>query len=250
METWKKHLPDYEFMLWDRAQFDIDSSPWVKQAFEAKKYAFAADYIRLYALYHHGGIYLDSDIEVVKPFDESMLDSGLMLGIENTKTNWIEAGCFGAEKGHPFIKKALEYHDRPFENPLVLPHMMYNVWTEHFSNVHYSFYQPEVFTAKSFHTGLITITPNTYTVHHFAGTWHNETERRNTLRRWAYFKRFGDGVLSQWIYLLFYAYPGLLRENTGYMLKNMRKDGFFFVVKRYFNKYLLRKKKMNTRNIT
>lgn len=74
MATWKAKLPDYEFILWDRNRFDLHSSEWVRQAFEARKYAFAADYIRLYAVYHYGGIYMDMDIEVVKPFDE-LLDS-------------------------------------------------------------------------------------------------------------------------------------------------------------------------------
>ena len=60
IESWKRYLPDYEIMLWDTKRFDVNSVLWTKQAFECKKYAFAADYIRLYALYHYGGIYLDS----------------------------------------------------------------------------------------------------------------------------------------------------------------------------------------------
>ena len=60
MASWKKYLPEYEFVMWDTQRFDINSLLWTKQAFEAKKYAFAADYIRLYAVYTYGGIYLDS----------------------------------------------------------------------------------------------------------------------------------------------------------------------------------------------
>ena len=59
IESWKKHLPDYEIVLWDTKRFDLSQSQWVSQAFEARKYAFAADYIRFYALYHDGGIYLE-----------------------------------------------------------------------------------------------------------------------------------------------------------------------------------------------
>ncbi|MCS2958344.1 hypothetical protein NXX53_17410 [Bacteroides salyersiae] len=66
IDSWKVHLPDYEIMLWDLKRFDIAQVPWVEQAFRVKKYAFAADYIRLYALYNYGGIYLDSDVEVLK----------------------------------------------------------------------------------------------------------------------------------------------------------------------------------------
>ena len=66
MATWKTKLPDYEFVLWDAKKFDLESTLWTKQAFETKKYAFASDYIRLYAVYTYGGIYLDTDAEVVK----------------------------------------------------------------------------------------------------------------------------------------------------------------------------------------
>ena len=81
MASWKKYLPEYEFMMWDTQRFDINSLLWTKQAFEAKKYAFAADYIRLYAVYTYGGIYLDMDVEVRHPFD-FLLDEDCMLGYE------------------------------------------------------------------------------------------------------------------------------------------------------------------------
>ena len=69
LDSWKKILPDYESWKWDRKRFDINAIPWTKEAFEAKKYAFAADYIRLYALYNYGGIYMDMDVEVLKTFN-------------------------------------------------------------------------------------------------------------------------------------------------------------------------------------
>jgi mannosyltransferase OCH1-like enzyme len=81
MDSWKKHLPDYEFMWWNFERFDKNSSLWVKQAFESKKYAFAADYIRLHALYNYGGIYLDTDVEVLKSFDD-LLDLPYFIGKE------------------------------------------------------------------------------------------------------------------------------------------------------------------------
>ena len=69
VDTWHKYLKGYRFIKWDFSIFPKGKSRWVDQAFEKRKYAFAADYIRLYALYHHGGIYLDSDVEVLKSFD-------------------------------------------------------------------------------------------------------------------------------------------------------------------------------------
>jgi mannosyltransferase OCH1-like enzyme len=100
MKTWEKALWDYEFILWNFDKFNIHDSLWVKQAFEAKKYAYAADYIRLYAVYNYGGIYLDMDVEVLKPFD-NLLKNEVMMAYED-KSKAIEAGCLGAEKHSPY----------------------------------------------------------------------------------------------------------------------------------------------------
>ena len=93
MKTWKQKLPDYEFMLWDFNRFDKNNSQWVKEAFEHKKYAFAADYIRLYALYHYGGIYLDMDVEVLKTFTP-FLSLRTMIGFENGKCSKCRRSLF------------------------------------------------------------------------------------------------------------------------------------------------------------
>lgn len=113
IDTWKKFCPDYEIMLWDTKRFDVDSMPWTKQAFEAKKYAFAADYIRLYAVYNYGGIYLDSDVEVVKSFDD-VLDLPYFV-CQEADSKSVELAAFGAEKGTPWLKTAMEwYQNRNF----------------------------------------------------------------------------------------------------------------------------------------
>ena len=85
MDSWKKYLPDYEFIHWNFDKFDKSSSRWVSEAFDNKKYAFAADYIRLYALYHYGGIYLDMDVEVLKSFNP-FLSLQTMMGWQYIKT--------------------------------------------------------------------------------------------------------------------------------------------------------------------
>lgn len=174
METWKQKLPDYEFILWNFSRFKKSSSKWVEQAFDNKKYAFAADYIRLYAVYNYGGIYLDMDMEVLKSFDD-LLCSDLMLGYENDEKTGIEAGCFGAEKNNPIIKECLNYYnDRSFIKSdgsfdvLPLPKIMMKMILKY----------PELkikdrytFTCKSYQTGQISIKNNSYTIHHFAGSW-------------------------------------------------------------------------------
>lgn len=113
INTWKRILPDYEIVLWDTKRFDINSVPWVKEAFEAKKYAFAADYIRVYALYTEGGIYLDSDVEMIKSFNP-LLKHKSFIGFE-AATNCLEAAIMAAEAGNEWCKNALGfYKDKSF----------------------------------------------------------------------------------------------------------------------------------------
>lgn len=107
MNSWKEKLQGYKFMLWNFDRFDINSSLWVKQAFEAKKYAFAADYIRLYSVYHYGGIYLDMDVKVLKSFDD-LLEQPSFIGFEQDRK--MEAAVFGASKHSKWIAKMLEYY--------------------------------------------------------------------------------------------------------------------------------------------
>lgn len=174
MKTWKEKLIDYEFILWNFDRFDKSSSKWVAEAFDNKKYAFAADYIRLYALYNYGGIYMDMDIEVIKSFDP-LLNSQLMLAYEDPEKSGIEAGCMGAEKGNSVIKECLDYYenrsfikeDGTFDT-LVLPKIMYSYVSRH---PELTIYEKDFFTAKSLKNGEIQKTKQTYTVHHFAGSW-------------------------------------------------------------------------------
>ena len=112
IDSWKRHLPDYEIRVWDTKRFDVNSTLWTRQAFEVKKYAFAADYIRLYALYHEGGIYLDSDVLVYRSFD-NLLDLPYFIGEDFI--HLFEPAIIGCEPGNPWIGKVLErYQDRPF----------------------------------------------------------------------------------------------------------------------------------------
>ena len=109
IDSWKRLLPDYEVVLWDTNRFDVNMTPWTKKAFEMKKYAFVADYIRLYAVYNYGGIYLDSDVEVIKSFDD-LLHLPYFTGIE-AGPDGIELAAFGAEKGTVWLKDMMEYYE-------------------------------------------------------------------------------------------------------------------------------------------
>ena len=108
INTWRKKLPDYEIIEWNESNFDINSHSFTKAAYEAKKWAFVSDYIRAKVLYEEGGIYLDTDVLVLKNFDELLNDRGF-VGFENDK--YIFTACIGMEANHPFMKEILNYYD-------------------------------------------------------------------------------------------------------------------------------------------
>jgi hypothetical protein len=140
MKTWKKIMPDYELVLWDTNKFDVESVPFVSQAFRKKKWAFAADYIRLYAVYTEGGIYLDTDVYVIKSFD-NLLGYNYFTSLERDlstvapESAWtkalkehenpglinrtlkriegfgIQAAIFGAHRGNALVKDCMEWYE-------------------------------------------------------------------------------------------------------------------------------------------
>lgn len=115
IKSWKRMLPDYKIKCWDAHSFNFNSVQFVKQAYARKKWAFMADYIRLYALYTEGGIYLDSDVEVYKSFDEFLQYSfftGTDVRTPDRTSFGVEAAIMGAEKGHPYLKECLEYYEQ------------------------------------------------------------------------------------------------------------------------------------------
>lgn len=194
MASWAVHLSGYEMMRWDADRFDVGSSVWVAEAFANKKYAFAADYIRLYALYHYGGIYLDMDVEVLRPFDD-LLDLKTMICFENSGDRRLEVAAFGVERHSPWVKACLDYYegrhfvmaDNGFDTK-VLPIVIRDVLAERGYSLcavdgkeaafgveltgrgipvfPYTFFSP-----KSYSDGRIYRNKNTYSVHHFSGSW-------------------------------------------------------------------------------
>ena len=112
--SWHKFMPDYEYKLWNEENFDANRVPYVKEAYYAQKYAFVSDYVRLWALYNHGGIYLDVDFEVYKPFDD-LLGYSAFAGYEGSKYSPVMMGVIASIPRGEWVSEQLGYYaDRHF----------------------------------------------------------------------------------------------------------------------------------------
>lgn len=118
IDSWKQHLANYKFRLWDMEAIQSIDSIYLKETIAAKKWAYAADFVRLYAIYNYGGVYLDTDVLLYRSFDE-FLENRAFIGKENSlhftgsmSSQYLTSHCFGAEPRHPFIERCLSY----FEN--------------------------------------------------------------------------------------------------------------------------------------
>lgn len=208
IESWKRVLPDYEIMRWDETNFDVDSIPWVREAYDAGMYAFASDYIRFYAVYTMGGIYLDTDVEVIRPFGD-LLNRPYLLGMEYD--DYPGSGTFGAEPNSELMKWCMEfYHNRHFcpdQHTLSLcksPQVMHDAIAKHYQLVVsenllfdagvISLLPSDYLTAMSADTGIAHASKNTRTIHHFAGTWCYQTPLSRLRRR---LKIFASKVLGE-----------------------------------------------------
>ena len=190
IDSWKKYCPDYEIKRWDESNFDLSENSYVKEAYEAKKWAFITDYVRLKVLYDQGGVYMDTDVEVIGSLDPFLNDKAFS-GFENGKD--IPTGIMASEKGHPFFKELLDYYqDRHFILPNGDLDLQTNVITitriasEHGfipNNTKQDiagmiFYPKDYFCPKDNKTGEVHRTENTVCIHHFNGSWRTSEETK------------------------------------------------------------------------
>jgi mannosyltransferase OCH1-like enzyme len=195
--SWHLALPEYEFVLWDRKKTENITGKWLNQSLAAKKYAFAADFVRIYALFTEGGIYLDSDVEVISTLNP-FLKSRFFIGYEYGGD--LEPAIFGSEAGHPFLKSLLDYYqDRPFLKsngtldtkplPLIfndIARKTYGIFTDRGKVVllqdGMTIYPHDFFSPKNYYFSKITTTINTVSIHHLLGSW-IEKDPRYLLKR-------------------------------------------------------------------
>ena len=198
LRSWKEKLPDYRIMIWDTNRIDLSECRWAAQAYERKAYAFAADYVRFYALYYYGGIYLDSDVEVRKSFNR-LLSQDYFLGYEYMGTP--EAAVIGAQKGLKWIRNCLEWyrrHDfiRPdgTQNRIIAPLVLQKGFEKEYrvkmtdrdkkTVIHGgTLYPYDYFSPKNVYSGKICRSDNSYCIHHFSQSWLTESRKVRISRR-------------------------------------------------------------------
>ena len=188
IESWKKHLPDYEIKEWNEDNFDVNLYQYAREALESRKFAFVTDVVRLYALYTEGGIYMDTDVEVLKSYDP-FLHHVMFSGFENN--GYVPTGMMAAEKGSLWAKELLDgYNNRKFilEDGSLDTTTNTEVITAYMktkglilNNTYQDFpmfctmYPSDFFCPKDHATGIIKCTENTICIHHFAGSWLDQT---------------------------------------------------------------------------
>lgn len=184
INSWKRFCPDYEIIEWNESNFDIHCMPFVEQAIEAKKYAFASDVARLMVVYENGGLYFDTDVEVVKSFDD-LLENKAFLGFENNE--YVASGLgFGSEAGVGFFKEHIDaYRDEIFikndgsfnmigcprvATKLLLEKGLVQNGQEQLVN-EVRIYPTDYFNPFDSITGKLNKTNNTYSIHWYDASW-------------------------------------------------------------------------------
>lgn len=192
IESWKKYCPEYTLIEWNEDNFDITVCPYVREAYENKKYAFVTDYVRLYVMYMYGGIYMDTDVEVIQSLDD-FLEYKAFSGFESDEH--VPTGLMAAEKNLPIIKELLDYYtDRHFLQEdgtldmktncesitdIMLKHgLVLNGKLQTIED--FTFYPSEYFCPFVNETGELHKTPNTVAIHWFDKSWLPQSIRTRT----------------------------------------------------------------------
>ncbi len=191
IKSWKKFCPEYEIVCWTEDNFDVSQNRYVREAYEAGKWAFVSDYVRLKVIYEQGGIYLDTDVELLKPLDK-LVEQGPFMGFDDVGNVSTGVG-FACEKGNELIGALLaDYDDIPF----VLPDGSYdmtpcpdrntktmqrlgmdvNIRDQVFMGIR--MLPADYLCPLGYYTGKKTITENTYSIHHFCASWTSAKSKR------------------------------------------------------------------------
>lgn len=195
--SWRKFLPDYEIKEWNEDNFDVNQIPYTAQAYKHKKYAFVSDYARFKIIYEWGGVYFDTDVEVIKPMDDVIKDGpymGLEIDIKSATKEKLRCSVnpglgFAAQAGAPLLKELIDCYEKASYNKLIQKTI-----TEFTSEIllekgfspkegeitdiaGFKIYPKTFFQPISSKTKLIEITNDTRSIHHYVASWISQAQR-------------------------------------------------------------------------
>ena len=204
IDSWRKFCPDYEIKEWNESNYDMSKNKYMFDAYNEKKWGFVPDYARFDIIYEHGGFYLDTDVELLKPLDE-LLHNKAYLGFEND--TFVNGGIgFGAEKGNRTIKDLRDMYDglsfynedgslntvpSPFyitrflESQGLLRNNSFQIIGE------CTIYPKDFFSPKDYNSGEIHLTCNSVSIHHFDASWFTKTQKKIKKIEEHYIKKYG-----------------------------------------------------------
>ena len=188
IESWRKFFPEYEIKEWNERNFDVNCCDYVKEAYAAQKWAFVSDYARFWILYHEGGLYFDTDVEVIKDMSD-IIAKGAFMGCETD--NKCAPG--GANPGLGLYQEILDYYEKIHffiegnTTETVVTHtskiLKSHGWVgngeiEQIEGV--TIYPPEYFCPMDYKTGKLDITPNTRSIHWYTASWQSSYSKAKT----------------------------------------------------------------------
>ena len=240
IESWKKYFPDYEIIQWNEQNFDINRCDFMRKAYDARKWAFVSDVARLMVIYDHGGIYFDTDVEVVAPYDDILAsDADGFLGLESTMC--VNSGLgFGAIAHNQLIQKLIEqYQTLRYEDYSAdLSQIACTVLTtdvllqqgfaaedrkQRISG--FDIYPTTYFSPIDYYTGKLRRTEQTHSIHWYNASWLNEQERKVFSR---------SRHLAAWI-------GRTASDHIWGIADCIKREGFTAYIRKRINKYILKK---------
>lgn len=199
LASWRKHFPGWEIRRWDEGNYDVRTTPYTAEAYDARKYAFVSDYARFDILHRHGGVYFDTDVEVIRPFDD-LLAHGPFMGMEGS---WVNPGLgMAAEAGDALLSELLRHYEKmhfidaqgrqmpgtvvSHTTEVLLRHgYERNGLQQHVAG--FNIYPPEYLNPFDDITGRLRITPSTHSIHHYAKSWCDDAGPwRTRIARWSH----------------------------------------------------------------
>lgn len=217
IESWKKYCPDYEIIEWNEDNYDFHKNKYMNQAYENKKWGFVPDYARLDIIYEHGGIYLDTDVELIKNLDD-LLQYDAFMGFEETGNGEYFVNCghgFGAAPHHEIIKEARDLYDSlsfikedgslnmlasPYYTTLSLKKFGLVQQNRQQELDHMIVFASDVLCPKNFMTGKIHLTKNTVSIHHFTASWLDDKIKKDLEKQQKYSRLFGKTIGKKMLY--------------------------------------------------